>query len=50
MLRALGALAGGLALLLAAELLLRALPIARAIHPQNPPSAAASMRLAPNRA
>src|SRR2546422_4346085 len=49
MLRALGALAGGLALLLAAELLLRALPIARAIHPQNPPSAAASMRFAPNR-
>jgi hypothetical protein len=49
-LRTLGALAGGLALLLAAELALRALPIARAIHPQDPPSAAASMRLAPNRA
>jgi hypothetical protein len=49
-LRILGALAAGLALLLAAELVLRALPIARAIHPQDPPSAAGSMRFAANRA
>src|SRR2546425_943918 len=50
MLRVLGALAGGLALLLAAELLLRALPIAHAIHPRPPTSEAESMRLTPNSA
>lgn len=48
-LRALGALAAALVLLTAAELVLRGLPIARGVHPQDPPTPEASTRLAPNR-
>jgi hypothetical protein len=50
LLRIIGAVAGALIVLVAAELLLRGLPIARGVHPQDPASAAASTRMVPNRA
>ena len=50
LLRVVGALAGALVLLVAAELVLRGLPIARGVHPRDPVSAAASTRMMPNRA
>lgn len=47
--RLLGALAAVLALVVAAELVLRALPIAQGVHYRDPASAAASARMEPNR-